>query len=186
MENLLLRIGSSTGWITDKPRELEIDLCRPGECDTEYVSASTSPSPQLTVLEAELHKLNRELHGLRAGVEYVSRRARELETRVICERSVGERLSTTLPRSTARIVGPQSPLDTGEVAVRAACAHLVCRVTSMKAHNDHWHAVGTIQSGHVKPEYWSGKTLRPMDKTVPALLTFHGSQQFGYVRAASA
>jgi hypothetical protein len=186
MENLLLAIGSNTGWVTDKRRELGIDMCRPGgTMPANDGSAFVDTAPRLTAAERDLHALHQTLHTVSGRTNALGRRADSLARRLQCsDRST--QLSSprdTLSRASVRVVGPAEAMDNGEVAVRASCAHIVCRVTAMTEHDGHWHTIGTVTQAHVKPAYWGGKTLRPADKTVPALLTFLGSHEFGYIHS---
>ena len=163
MEPLLLAIGSTSGFVVDKRRELGIPLCRPGG----EVDASPSPSivtsagdpfnARVTECSEVLQSVNRELHDCGVRIDAVHRRVRALSFRLGMmakgdEPTDREALAEGTQRwwPSPRVIGHRDWLDEGDVAVPAACAHIVCEVDAMTARDGHWLTTGTILRGYVK------------------------------------
>merc|ERR1740117_657139 len=74
------------------------------------------------------------------------------------------------------------------IAIADAVAHMVCSVVGMQqmeGDDDHWLMTAKITDAYVKSSYWNGKTFCAVDKSLPAFLTFLGSQTFGAVHYSS-
>jgi len=67
------------------------------------------------------------------------------------------------------------------IGLRDCVAHLQISVLSTQI--DHKHAIMTCSIDHafVKTNYWSGKQFIQQDPSLPPILTFLGTQVFGYV-----
>lgn len=65
-------------------------------------------------------------------------------------------------------------------AVKDCIAHIICSVESTQVREGHNLHVCQMRHGWVRASHWSGKTLRPQKGRDP-ILTFLGSQEFGYI-----
>lgn len=76
---------------------------------------------------------------------------------------------------------------TGMIAppVQGTVAHLACRVVqhSDAADAGHWLITGQIEDAFVHPSFWDGKCFEPKLPDLPPLVSFLGSQRFGFIVA---
>ena len=164
-EKTVLAIGACSGWRNDKPAKLGFELCSPG-WGVDDESAPTggqqrpahppgNPFAALDEDESEAGEANDDGDG------------------------------TTAATSRASAADATSPSEASApfVAVRECIAHLQCEVTSMEEREGHAITFARVLRAHVRASHWSGKTLAPQSPEAPPILTFLGSQKFGYVRA---
>lgn len=163
MEALVLRIGSCTGRRRSKPHELAVPLCRPG----------WTPLPESM---------------LRAPAQAAPSAAAE-----------GPGASCVPPQKPDGSSPPGWPVwpidretDLGTalleqeaqrcaVAVAPCVAHVLACVRHVRPMQGHFLLTCDTLAAYTKAEYWSGKTLQPQRGDLPEILTFLGSQRFGYV-----
>jgi hypothetical protein len=69
----------------------------------------------------------------------------------------------------------------GAVAVAPCVAHVCARVLHVRSAHGHLLLTAETLRAHVRPEYWSGKTLEAQRPGLPPLLSFYGSQRFGHL-----
>lgn len=84
-------------------------------------------------------------------------------------------------------VDTSSKLDSNATAppIQGTVAHLSCRVVqhSDAADAGHWLVTAQIEDAFVHTSYWDGKCFEPKLPDLPPLVSFLGSQRFGFVVA---
>ena len=83
----------------------------------------------------------------------------------------------------AAAAAAEAPWPRTPLAVRDCIAHLECEVDEMLPRAGHAVTFARVVRAHVRASHWSGKTLAPQSSDAAPILTFLGSQTFGYVRA---
>jgi flavin reductase (DIM6/NTAB) family NADH-FMN oxidoreductase RutF len=73
------------------------------------------------------------------------------------------------------------------VPIAGTVATMKCKVLSHTDGADagHWVVVAQIETAHVHPQYWDGKVFGPTNNSLPPLVSFLGSQQFGATQIIS-
>ena len=164
-EKTVLAIGACSGWRNDKPAKLGFELCSPG-WGVDDESAPTGGQ-------------QRPAHP--PGNPFAALGENESETGDANDDGDGTTAATS--RASAADVTSPSEASAPFVAVRECIAHLQCEVTSMEEREGHAITFARVLRAHVRASHWSGKTLAPQSPEAPPILTFLGSQKFGYVRA---
>lgn len=67
------------------------------------------------------------------------------------------------------------------VAVESCVAHVAARIRTMTPLEGHYLLVCDTLAAFVQEEYWGGKRFAPLSEEAPPILSFFGSQTFGYV-----
>ena len=161
-EKTVLAIGACSGWRNDKPAKLGFELCSPGWGSKDGGDDETA---------------RRAAHP--PGNPFAALDEDESETG---DANDDDGTSTARARTSAADAS-SSETSAPFVAVRECIAHLQCEVTSMEEREGHAITFARVLRAHVRASHWSGKTLAPQSPEAPPILTFLGSQKFGYVRS---
>eukprot|EP00041_Stephanoeca_diplocostata_P026221 m.701381 g.701381 ORF g.701381 m.701381 type:complete len:191 (+) comp22913_c1_seq8:858-1430(+) len=179
MQEVLRRIGGCSGYDINKQRLLQLDTVAPGAWRTyscEHRHDATTSQP----LEARVQQLERHTAMYTRELASVALRVAKLKKRM--RRGQHHQQSVRhVPAPVAHSVHSTDADTPTAACIHSACAHLTCEIESMTEHRGHWITLAKIVHAHVKPEYWSGKTLRRKVSSLPRILTFLGSQEFGVV-----
>jgi flavin reductase (DIM6/NTAB) family NADH-FMN oxidoreductase RutF len=68
-------------------------------------------------------------------------------------------------------------------AIKNTAGRILCRIVRRcdAADAGHWLVTAQIEDAYVHPSYWDGKCFAPQTSTTPPLLSFLGSQRFGFI-----
>eukprot|EP00471_Norrisiella_sphaerica_P005016 CAMPEP_0184485974 /NCGR_PEP_ID=MMETSP0113_2-20130426/7542_1 /TAXON_ID=91329 /ORGANISM="Norrisiella sphaerica, Strain BC52" /LENGTH=543 /DNA_ID=CAMNT_0026867661 /DNA_START=183 /DNA_END=1814 /DNA_ORIENTATION=- len=190
IQDLVLNIGKKSGSRCDKIKELNIKTCAPGW------RAGSGRTTQTKIKGKDKHHRSTSRSNASAQMSGGGNPFALLAT-LDEESGEGKEDKPEKEDSKVATIDPKDPnyelkrsiealsgVKYGLTAIEACIAHLECHVEKMLedfVDKSHYLVKAQIDKAYVRKSHWCGKNFRPRISGAGDILTFLGSQRFGYV-----